>query len=198
MKPRYALFLTALLIAPLAAAQQVDTVIVRRAPVPLIHTIPPEVEIDEHIIVRPGSDEVVYYIRRFGGDSTLAGIGPLPEGRRFFYRTDSLRIDSLGIARFGVWSDSTHQVFRVHADSLRLDGPMRLFGRRPGARVERDVEVLVEGDSAVIRLRRGPDAAQRLVVPRANLQRPETRPDGVLVVPDGKGGTWVYLPPKEE
>lgn len=131
--------------------------------------------------------------RFFGRDSTL---------RRF----GRLDIDSL--AGFHIWRDSiaTPHVFRLHADSLRLRTPLRWHDDAPSAGVEfwgDDVEVTNEGDSTVVRLRRiwpgdAPHRFERFVVPRGALLRPEQRADGVLVVPDGQGGTWIYVPPKEE
>lgn len=66
-------------------------------------------------------------------------------------------------------------------------GAVRLF--RDGEAVEEDVRVVRDGQTVRIE-RNGTTRTVRLA------RTPETRADGTLVVPDGKGGAWIYLPPR--
>ena len=156
---------------------------------------------------------------RFFADSLWRGTGrfrfdadSLMERARLFARDSTMRffgrMDRVPFPDAAVWRDSLGErhLFRLELDSLRRTLPRHLFEGRPGARVERwngDVDVWRDGDSTVVRLHRvGPTGSPghpgRIVIPRGLHPQFEQRGDGVLVVPDGKGGTWIYVPPKEE
>ena len=242
MMRRYGLLLLAMLLAPTAFAQQVDTVIIYRSGPPhlvmprhiphlLVPPMPPGAEMDEDFVL--DGDSVHAYRRRLPethrrlrlhADSIRWHADSLLHGGRFRLHVDSLRgkmrllspdatirffgrLDADSLADFHVWMDSLSapHLFRLHADSLRRRTPW--FGHAPGARIEfwddDGAGVWRDGDSTVVRLRRRqPDEArrhpERIVIPRGERLRFEQRGDGVLVVPDGKGGTWIYVPPKEE
>ncbi len=132
--------------------------------------------------LRLDMDSLLHRARLFARDSTM----------RFFERFGP---ESFPDAFLGRDSLGTRFLFRLDADSLRQTLPLRMFRRGPGARIEwnGDVDVWPGGDSTVVRLRDG----RRFAVPHGS-RAPESRADGVLVVPDGQGGTWIYVPPKQE
>lgn len=225
MPLRYALLLVGLLTVPAARAQQPDTLILRAdtlvfrgGPADTLmlwrhpgwpSPLPGGGGIDEEMIIRPGDDDV-YFIRRFRtapADSVHPYIRrlppqphPWPPGfsvpdslRSPFVRPDSLYGELLRARP----DSSARHVFRL-ADSLRGPGPRHWMERmQPGARLEwgPEVEIETQGDTTrVWRHRRALRERPRVVVRRGV---PEMREDGVLVVPDGRGGTWIYLPPDE-
>jgi len=67
---------------------------------------------------------------------------------------------------------------------------VRIF--RNGSAMEENVRVIRDGD--VLRIERDGQPSRTVRLNRT----PQQRPDGTLVVPDGKGGTWLYLPPKPQ
>lgn len=79
-------------------------------------------------------------------------------------------------------------------DGERPGGDVRVIrdGERPGSTVEETVRVIRDGD--VLRIERSGQPARTVPLRRT----PGPQPDGTLVVPDGNGGTWIYLPPKAQ
>lgn len=78
----------------------------------------------------------------------------------------------------------------VLRDDERPGGDVRV--RREALVREENVRVTRDGD--VLRIERSGEPARTLPLRRP----PGAQPDGTLVVPDGKGGTWIYLPPRPQ
>lgn len=165
----------------------------------------------DSILMAPSKDSLRVLLRRFRGEEPSELPFDAPHRFRFF--ADSLASDSVDVLhlRRDLLTGRMPRIERrivIERDSL-LGDSMKVFIDEGPALHWREGEPRVffhDGDGEV-RLETAPRLRMRRALPEGSPRelhldrvprRAEERPDGVLVVPDGKGGTWIYVPPSED
>ncbi len=150
----------------------------------------------------PDLDRVFRRVRVVDGDSTVALDSLLLRGgRRWRVRLDSLfgaerrsddRRDRDGVRQLRLQGNTVEEEVTRSDDGTvtRRVIVRRPDGAEPGERSE--MRVMVEGDE--LRINDGRET-RTIRLPRDRAAVRERRADGTLVVPDGEGGTWIYVPP---